>query len=399
MTERLYYSDSYARKFSARVRERATLNNRPALVLDRTFFYPASGGQPGDRGALNGAPVEDVIARESDKAILHVLAQPVEAGEVEGEIDWPRRFDFMQQHTGQHILSQAFIRAAEAITVGFHLGLETVTIDLDAGKIPPSAIERAEKIANDAVIADYPVRAWFPSPDELAGITLRKTPEVDDPLRVVAIGDFDYNACGGTHVARAGEVGLIKVLKIEKQNKGARVEFICGGRALGDYARKHAVVSQLANDFTCAQSDVAASVDRLRAEAHALRKGLRAARDALLDYEAVELEAKAASIGGLKVARGAWPDRDMADLRGLAARLTASPGVVALLASSGEKANLVFACSADVGHNMSVLFKSAVGQISGARGGGSATMAQGGGVPATFDQAQRVLEQAERELG
>lgn len=219
MTERLYYSDSYTRKFAARVRERAALPDRHAVILDRTFFYPASGGQPSDLGMLNGVAVEEAVVRESDKAVLHFLARPLDTDSVEGEIDWPRRFDFMQQHTGQHILSQAFIRSAEALTVGFHLGAETTTIDLDTEKIAPSAIERAEQIANEAVAANYPVRAWFPTADELSRLTLRKTPDVDGPLRVVAIGEFDFNACGGTHVAHTAEVGPIKILKTEKQKR------------------------------------------------------------------------------------------------------------------------------------------------------------------------------------
>lgn len=398
MTERLYYFDSYARKFMARVRERTTFNDHPALVLDQTYFYPASGGQPNDRGTIDGVPVEDVIVRESDKAILHMVARSVETAEVECEIDWPRRFDHMQQHTGQHLLSQAFIRAAEALTVGFHLGIEAVTIDLDAEKIAPSVIDKAALIANDAVIANYPVRPWFPTPDERARLTLRKTPDVDGPLRVVAMGDFDYNACGGTHVAHTGEVGLIKILKIEKQKKGTRVEFICGERALGDYDRKHAIVSQLANDFTCGQSEVIDSVTRLRAENQALRKELRTVRDTLLDYEAAELAAAAPSLNGWKVVRRAWPDRDLGELRGLATRLAASPGVVALLGSSGEKANLVFTRAADVDRDMNALFQSAVNHLNGARGGGSASMAQGGGANATMEQMQKVLELAQEIL-
>ncbi|HLF01199.1 MAG TPA: DHHA1 domain-containing protein [Anaerolineales bacterium] len=399
MTERLYYSDSYTRRFAARVRESTTVNEQPALVLDQTFFYPASGGQPGDRGAMGGVPVVEVVVRESDNAILHIVEQAIQpAPQIECEIDWPRRFDHMQQHTGQHILSQAFIRAAEALTVGFHLGAETVTIDLDADKLPLATLERAEQIANEAVIANHPIRAWFPTPDELAQLVLRKTPDVDGPLRVVAIGDFDYNACGGTHVAHSGEVGSIKILKVEKQKKGARVEFICGGRALGDYARKHAIVTQLANDFTCGQAEVPDAVARLRGENQSLRKELRVARDELLDYEAARLAEAAPTRNGIKVVRGAWPDRDMNDLRGIATRVTASGGAAALLASAGDKANVVFARSGDLDRDMNQLLKSALSQLNGARGGGSPSMAQGGGVSASVAEIEKILKFAEAEL-
>ncbi len=398
MTERRYYHDSYTRTFTARVRERLTVDNRPALVLDQTFFYPAAGGQPNDLGLINGVPVQDVIVREGGDAIWHLLSRPVEAGTVECEIDWGRRFDHMQQHTGQHILSQAFIRAAEATTVGFHLGAETVTIDLDTDRLAPAMLDRAERIANQAVVADHPVRAWFPTPEELAEIVLRKTPDVEGPLRVVAIGDFDFNACGGTHVARTGEVGPIKITRVEKQKKGARVEFVCGGRALGDYGRKHDIVSKLANDFTCGQSEVLEAVARLRDENQALRKELRAAREAVLDYEAKAMMDGSPARNGPTIVRRAWPDRDLADLRGLATRLAASPGVVALLASSGSKASFVFARASDVAREMNGLLKSTLGLLEGAKGGGSPALAQGGGVSASLEQVQKALEHAESEL-
>jgi len=398
MTERLYYLDSYTRKFAARVLEPTTYRDQPALVLDQTYFYPTSGGQPSDRGGLNGLPVVEVAVRDSDKSIVHVLAQPLSATEVEGEIDWPRRFDHMQQHTGQHILSQAFLRAAEAVTIGFHLGIETVTIDLDLAQLTEPVIAQAEQIANEAVIANYPIRAWFPTPTELASLRLRKTPEVDGPLRVVAIGDFDYNACGGTHVAHTGEVGPIKILKVEKQKKGVRVEFICGGRALADYGRKHTLVSRLANTFTCGQAEVLDAVARLQAEAQTQHQELRAARERLLDHEAIQLLASAQTLGSCKVVRGAWAAREMAELRGLATRLTASPGVIALVGAAGEKSALVFARSTDVERDMSALFKSAIALLSGARGGGSAQLAQGGGVSAELTQVQQMLEFAQGEL-
>ncbi len=223
MTDRLYYTDSYARQFGARVLEQITLDERPAVILDRTFFYPESGGQPSDRGTLGGAQVIDVISRQSDRAVMHVLSQPLHATDAQGEVDWARRFDHMQQHTGQHILSQAFLRTADAETVSFHLGADSVTIDIAADRVTPALAEKTEEIANGVVLGDGPGRAWFPAADEIAKLSLRKTPDVDGALRVVAIGDFDLTACGGTHVARTGEIGLIKILKVEKQKKNACV--------------------------------------------------------------------------------------------------------------------------------------------------------------------------------
>lgn len=399
MTERAYYADSYTHQFRARVREVVTHDGKPAVVLDTTYFYPNVGGQPDDRGTLNGIPVQEIAIRESDKAILHILAQPLGNVEtVEGEIDWLRRWDHMQQHTGQHILSQAFIRAAEAVTIGFHLGVDTVTIDLDTDHLSPAEVEKAELIANTLIASNPAIRAWFPSPDELAQLALRKTPDVDGPLRVIDIGGFDITACGGTHVRQAAEVGLIKILKVEKQKKATRVEFMCGNRALADYSRKHKIISQLAVDFTCGIPDVPEAVGRVRAEANSLRKDLRTAKDELLDHETVNLLNATEAKAGIKLVRGLWPDREMADLRGLATRLTASPSVIALLAAPSDKANVVFARSADLKQDMNALFKAAIGQVAGARGGGNPQLAQGGGAPATSEALVNVLNFAEEQL-
>ncbi|MEK7784949.1 MAG: DHHA1 domain-containing protein, partial [Chloroflexota bacterium] len=397
MAERLYYSDSYTRQFTARVVERLTFDDRPALILDKTFFYPASGGQPFDTGRIDGVAVVEVATRESDKAVVHLLNRPLEVDEVNCEVDWQRRFDHMQQHTGQHILSQAFLRAANAETVSFHLSLESVTIDLNVEKLSPAAIDEAEDLANEAVTGNLPVRAWFPTADELSRMLLRKTPDVDGPLRVVAIGDFDYNACGGTHVANTGEAGLIKILKIEREKKGTRVEFRCGARALSDYRRKNVLVNQLAADFTCGILEVTQSVAKLRAEAQSYHKELKAAKEALLEHEAAQLAAAAPASNGWRVVRQAWADRDPNEIRGLAAQLAALPGTVALLGTSGAKAHLVFARADNVERDMNAALKTALATFNG-RGGGSARLAQGGGVSADLPQVESALKLAETEL-
>ncbi len=400
MTQRLYYSDSYTRQFAARVIEQLTVDGQPAVVLDQTFFYPASGGQPADRGTIGGVPVLDVIVRESDKAVLHVLERPAAEGEAACELDWARRFDHMQQHTGQHILSQAFLRAANAATISFHLGGDSVTIDLDVEptRLPPAVLERAEDIANRAVTGNLPVRAWFPAADELAKLPLRKTPDVDGPLRVVAIGDFDFNACGGTHVAATGEVGLIKIIKTEKQKKVTRIEFRCGARALTDYSRKNALLNQLAADFSCGVPEVPQAVSKLRDEAQAARKDLRAAREAVMDHEAQALLDSAPAVDGRRVIRQAYPQRDMAELRGLAARLAAAAGTVALLGAAGEKAQLVFARADDVPLDMKAMLLPVLAALGSGRGGGDARLAQGGGMSVPWEAVAAALQQAENEL-
>jgi alanyl-tRNA synthetase len=398
MTTRLYYSDSYTRAFSARVVERLSSQSRPAVVLDQTYFYPTSGGQPFDRGTINGVTVADVIARESDGVILHVLEAEVSGEAVACEIDWPRRFDHMQTHTGQHILSQAFVRTARAETVSFHLGADNVSIDLALPKLVPADLDRAEVLANEIIQSNVAVRAWFSTDDELGNLPLRRDPKIQGPVRVVAIGDFDFTACGGTHVARTGEIGLIKITGVGKAGKDARVEFLCGGRALRDYHQKNAILTQLAADFSTGVIEVDQAVAKLKAEHQELRRALNAARAQLLDHEAAELLASAPTQNGLRIVPRAWPDRDRAELRGLAERLAKQPGAVALLGTAGSKAHLVFARAADVDKDMAALLKIALAMLGPARGGGSPQIAQGGGVSAEVEAVERALREAEREL-
>ena len=395
-TDRLYYADSYTRAFSARVVERVTVEARPAVVLDQTYFYPASGGQPCDTGRINGIPVVAVVIRDSDGALLHLLEAESPGEQAQGEVDWPRRFDHMQQHTGQHVLSQVFIRIAEAETVSFHLGADNVTIDLVASQLSPADLARAEDLANEIVQRHLEIRAWFPAADELNRLPLRREPRAQGPVRVVAIGNFDFTACGGTHVARTGEIGLIKILGAAKAGKDTRIEFLCGERARRDYHRKNALAAQLAAGFSVGVGEVDQAVARLKNENQELRRALNSARSQLLDAEAAECLAAASERDGLRLVRRAWLDRDPAELRGLAERLVKNPGVVVLLGTAGAKAHLVLARSADVDKNMAGILKNALVAVGG-KGGGSPHMAQGGGGKADMEAVEKALRAAEGE--
>lgn len=396
-TQRLYYSDSYTTAFDARCIEHTTLDGAPAVVLDRTYFYPTSGGQPHDTGTLNGVAVVDVAVREGDGAVLHVLAQPLDADEVHGEIDWARRFDYMQHHTGQHILSQAFVRLAEAETVGFHMSADSITIDLDTPTLDAALIERVETLANQIVFEDRPVRAWFPDEAELAGLVLRKTPEVGGPLRVVEVADFDLNACGGTHVARTGAVGLIKIVRTERRGEALRVEFRCGGRALADYREKNAIMNQLAAALTTGYWDVPAALERLREENQALRRELRAARSALLEHQARELRAATPHNGAFALVTQVLDD-DPQTARELVQKLIAYPQTIVLCAVAGEKAQIIAARSDDLPHDMVAALKAGLAVLGVDRGGGRPSFAQGGGVAATREALAAALAAAAESL-
>ncbi len=401
MTERLYYTDAYITTFTARVVERLNADGRPAVVLDRSAFYPTSGGQPHDTGRLDGAVVGEVLVREADGAVIHVLDGEIGGPEVSGAIDWARRFDHMQHHTGQHILTRAFIETANAHTLSFHLGSEDVTIDLNRTDLRPAEIDAAEDLANALVTRDLPVRAWFPSEAEIAALALRKTPEVAGALRVVRIGDFDATACGGTHVARTGEIGLIKVQRTEKYKDMTRVEFRCGGRALRDYREKNGLLLGLAGALTTGYREIGAALDKLQAENRQLRADLKAARQIVLEAEADRLWAAAPEHGRARIVTQAWAaaERDAGELRQLASRLTARPGSVALLGIAGEKSQVILARSAELpGPDMVALLGDVLGDLSaeaGARrGGGRPDFAQGGGASASPERLAAALERA-----
>ena len=231
VTERLYYTEPALTEFDATVTGVERHGDLPAVLLDRTAFYPTSGGQPHDTGSLNGVRVTEVVERDDD-AVLHVVDRAIAVGEaVHGVVDWGRRFDHMQQHTGQHILSAAFDRLWHARTVGFHLGAVVSSLDLDR-ELPPQAIASAEDEANRIVWEDRPVSIRFVEEAGAAALDLRKEPGRSGVLRIIAVEDYDLSACGGTHVARTGHVGIIVVSSWEKLRGGSRLEFLCGGRAL-----------------------------------------------------------------------------------------------------------------------------------------------------------------------
>lgn len=394
--QRRYYADSYTSSFPAQVVELDTSQGKPLAVLAETFFYPTSGGQPHDTGRLGTASVLEVSIR-ADGAVLHQLDTPMDPGPVEAVIDWPRRFDHMQQHSGQHILSQAFIRLAGAETIGFHLG-ETVTIDLSQPSLKDSAVAEALALANQVVSANRPVRAWFPSSEELATLALRKTPEVDGALRVVAIGDFDLSACGGTHVAATGEIGLIEVLRTERLKKGLRVEFVCGGRAQADYARKHAIVRELSAALACSSSDLTESVTRLQTALAEARRQLAVVRERELDHEAAALVASATATGSLRVVRSVWIERPIDEVKALALRITSEPGMVSLLGVAGGRAQILFGRSENLAVELKPAFDQTLAVLGGGKGGGTRLL-QGAAGPADRDAIERALAAAQNSLG
>ena len=386
-------ADSYLRSLDTQVQAQLQVDGQPAVVLQQTCFYPEGGGQPFDTGTIAGVAVL-AVQTHADGTVVHTLAHSLPAGtlHVTASIDWSRRFDHMQQHSGQHILSQSFLEIAGAATAGFHLSAQRVTIDLVQAAFSAQQLSQVEQLANRIVQSNLPVHVSFPGPAELAALPLRKVPEVNAPLRVVAIGDFDRTACAGTHVAHSAEVALIKIIKVERSKGGQRVEFCCGQRALEDYQRKHATVSRAAAALSCAPADVDGLLEQQLAAQQQLAKQLRAARDELLQHECALLLSQAAAGSGRRVVCRAWHARAPEELRELARLLAAQPGALVLLGSAGEQARVVLACAADVALDMRPLLAGLLQQLGGERGGGQQRLAQGGGFKATESALQVALD-------
>ena len=375
MTQRLYLHDPYLKSFRARVVELRDLDGRPAAVLDRTAFYPEGGGQPGDRGTLGGTKVIDT--QERGGAILHVLEGKIDAGEVAAEIDWQRRFDHMQQHHGQHLLSAAFDKLG-APTVSFHLGERTCTIDLDA---PPASLDlgRAEAMANESIWRDLPVVARDFTGDERARLPLRKEPVKGD--RVVVVEGVDASPCGGTHPARTGEVGCVAILKAQKWGEGkTRVEFACGARVVRLLHEATALVGGVAAALNSAPADVAGAAARVAAEAQAQRKSAQGLLEDLAGLEAARLTQQKSPVVA-KVERGA------AFARAVAQRIAEDGGTALLAAVEDGRAHLVFARpKGSSGAPMGALLKESLAVLGG-KGGGGPDFAQGSGAPEKLDDA------------
>lgn len=392
--ERLYYTDPYLTHFEADVVEVSTWEGHPAVVLDRTAFYPTGGGQPSDRGALGGVGVVGAEVREADGAILHLLAGEPPTGRVVGEVDWARRFDHMQQHTGQHLLSAACERLLDAATVSFHLGAESSTIDLAVPRLPPAALEPVEEEVNRVIWEDRPVTARFVSPEELARLPLRRPPQVSGPVRVVEVTDFECSPCGGTHVTHSGEIGLLKVLRVEYRGQETRVEFVCGGRALQDYRRKQQALLDAAAALTVGYWDLPAALARLQEELKATRHELRLAQEQALQEMATRLLETATLAGPLRLVRAVLDERTPAELRVLAQKIVAHPDVVALLAAVGnERVHLCAARAEGLAVDAAALLRAACAALGG-KGGGQPPLAQGSAPPAPRERVEAALRSA-----
>jgi alanyl-tRNA synthetase len=366
--------------FDARVVRVEPAAGRWRIWLDRTAFYPTSGGQPHDTGTLGAARVVEV-ADDEEGGVVHVVDIPlVEGDAVRGEIDWPRRADHMQQHTGQHLLSAAFERTAGVATVSFRLGSEVSTIDL-AREVTPEEITAAETLASEVAWEDRPVTIRFVSEAEAAALPLRKEPARGGRLRLVDVADFDLSACGGTHVSRTGEVGMVAVTGWERVRGGTRVSLVCGRRALAAFRRLREATSRTARLLSVHPDELPEAVSRLREEGRALQRAMKVLSERAAALEAGAVAARLSEVGGVAVAVEIVADRDLAALRMLAAEIVAEPGRAVVLLTAGAPVQVVAARSRDVARLDCAAFVARLAGRFGGRGGGRPESAQAGSLP------------------
>ena len=385
MTERLYYTDSYLREFRARVTDRDGHGRR--IYLDRTAFYPTSGGQPYDTGAIAGVPLIEVV--DEGERIAHVLAAPLpsgDAGEVECRIDWKRRFDHMQQHSGQHLLSAVFMERLGIATVSFHLGEDSATIDLNTASLDTARVVEAERRANEAVFENRLLTVSFADAEQTRD--LRKPSAREGTLRIIAIEGLDRSACGGTHVARTGEIGPVLLRKLDRIRNMVRVEFLCGGRAVtrarADFEALSRVSQMVSGSLDETPQAVAAQLEAAR-NGDKLRRKLEAD---LAQYRGGELYAGATpGETGLRYVLRRLPSGNLEDIRAIAQSFTANPQAV-FVAALDQPPAVLLAASADSGVDAGKLLKNALMQAGG-RGGGNSRMAQGS-LP-SLEALERVL--------
>jgi alanyl-tRNA synthetase len=376
MTHRLYYTDALQTTFEAAVMSCSVVDGKHHVVLDTTAFYPTSGGQPFDTGSLGGHAVLDVVDGDDD-VIAHVVAGPLEPGQtVTGVVNWARRFDHMQQHTGQHLLSAAFERTCGVRTESFHLGSTSCTIDL-AREVTPAEIAAAETLACDVVFEDRPVHVRFVSEDEAAALPLRKDPARTGTLRLVEIDNFDLSACGGTHTPTTGRVGVIAVSGWERFKGGSRIEFVCGHRAVVSHRALRDVVSGLVRQLTVAPPEIGAAIERLQAESRGNQKVIRQLRIAAAEHEAAQLVAAGEDVGPFRrvLVSGAGADIDV--LKTLASAVAAHAGCVVVVIGDGTPVPVVVARATNVVFDAGAWVKQLTAACGG-RGGGRPEMAQGG---------------------
>ncbi len=379
LEQKLYYIDAYTKDFTTKIiKQDYDKEDNLYVVLNETAFYPTGGGQPYDTGTLNGTLVTNV--EEVNGEIRHFIAEQLETAEVEGKINWERRFDHMQQHAAQHILSAAFWDHFNIPTIGFHLGKETVTIDLETENLPAETIEKAVQIANNIVFENHPIRIQWMNLEEAKTLPLRKEPTLTENIRVVIIENFDYNGCGGTHPRRTGEVGLIQVLNWERNKGGIRLTFIAGWRTLKLMGQQQQIMKDVSKQLNSSETDIPAKVAQLLISQKENEKAIQTINEKLLFAEANELLQQPAEIHAGFLISKVFTNRSMQEVAKLSAIIIEQQehAITYFVIENDDKLQCILACGKTVTLDMNALLKDALPAIEG-KGGGNKKSARGGG--------------------
>ncbi|MBN2411873.1 hypothetical protein JXQ31_09275 [candidate division KSB1 bacterium] len=389
MTERLYYTDSYLKEFNAKVIQTGEIEGRPAVVLDKTLFYPESGGQMFDTGIIENVSVCRVVLKEN--VIWHVLDKPVSKKDIHGQINWVRRFDFMQQHTGFHILAGSFLHQLEVETLSSHLGEEYSTIDVRSDRIDAAQLKDVEDHANKIIWENRPVRAFWAEKEDMDNPLLRKVPDEFEKVRLVEIENYDLDPCGGTHVRNTGEVGLVKILGSEKIRGNTRYVFVAGNRALREMQKQYNILTTLCQQLTTGVDDMPAAVKKLLEEnknyIKALQNFEKLGEEKIVSELLTENKTSKIVVKNIE-------DKKIDGLRRIASTVIKNGHGTFLLGSTGETPCLVFATT-DEKLDLRPVFQQVLPLIDG-RGGGSVSFVQGGGtnsagVPEALEKARGLL--------
>jgi alanyl-tRNA synthetase len=392
MNNKLFYNDPYMKSFETKAVKQEEDANGTYLVLKETAFYPTGGGQPNDLGTLNEINVVNVD--EVNGEIRHYVKKALSRidEKVVGVIDWKRRFDHMQQHAGQHILSAVFEQLYDVDTIGFHLGEERVTIDLALSEITEEMVRKAEQYANQIIIDNRTIYTKWVEFNELANYPLRNMPTVQQNIRLVIIDDFDYIGCGGTHPKHTGEIGAINILYWERQRKNIRLHFVCGNRVVDQLTRKQNVINELTRVLNNPEEELFNEVNRLLETIKVMDKRLLDYNQKLLQYEARELLIKHEIQDDIVIITEAFLDRPVQELQNLTRIITEQEdrSIIFFLASSGNEFKFVCARGKIPKVNMKIIAQKSMLLING-KGGGNEAFAQGGGA-AIMKESEFILE-------
>ncbi|MGB9780061.1 alanyl-tRNA editing protein [Caldanaerobacter sp.] len=381
----LFYEDSYIKEFKAKILEKREEKGKKILILDRTYFYPEGGGQPHDTGVIGGKKVVGVY--EKDGIVYHVVEEFPQEDEVFCEIDWERRFDHMQQHTGQHLLSAVLFKKYGADTESFSIGQVSSHITVTRDVFTEEEIEEVERDVNNLIYKNIAVKSYFVDKKLLSELPLRKKPQVTENIRVVEIEGIDYSPCGGTHVKSTGEIGILKVKKWERTTKGARLEFVCGFRALKDYQRKNHLVNYLMQVLSEKEEMLKEHLQKILEEYKEAKREIDILKEKLLKEEAESLIKKSEVYGGIRIVYKLFEGRDVEDIKMMGKLISAENKTVAILGNKRrDVGDIVIARSLDVDIAVNGFFKEVLGTFEG-KGGGNVQFCQGGGSPSRLELA------------